>query len=131
MGNAAGIADFGGKIINLQLPAVRLGPSATAGHETGHNLGLRHPDVGGKTGRGKVAENPIPGLGEDNFMGYGNGSKVDSRQIDLMQYYHDQGDLNGAHYGTDGRWKSSKSENEVFGKKRFEGGKLPGPAIAK
>lgn len=124
LGQAAGFAHYGGKSILLQSPDVRVNASETAGHEMGHSLGLRHPDVDGTKGFGKDPDNPIPNLGKKNFMGY-DGNEVDERQIQLMQHYHDHGDLNGAHYDKEGKWKSDKTESEVFGKKRFKGGTFP------
>jgi hypothetical protein len=125
LGQAAGLASNGGITINLQEIAVRAGPSSTAGHELGHSLGLKHPDVDGTTGLGKDPNNPIKNLDPQNFMGYGgNANKVDSRQIDLIQHFHDQGDLNGAHY-TNGKWSSPKTNNQVFGTERFKSGQFP------
>ena len=124
-GSAAGWASNGGMTINLQEAAVMAGHSSTAGHEAGHSFGLKHPDVDGTHGGGKDPNNPIKNLGPDNFMGYGTkADKVDSRQIQIMQFFHDKGDLNGAHY-KDGKWDSTKTTNEVFGTERFKSGQFP------
>jgi RHS repeat-associated protein len=124
----SGLAKNGGLNINIQY-GVALGDTAgpeTAGHETGHSFGLLHPDIDGTTARGKDALNPIKNLDPENFMGYGGkADKVDSRQIDLIQFFHDQGDLNGAHW-KNGVWNNTKkTEDETFGSKRFESGVFP------